>query len=305
MRILGIIGGLVGLAVVAGGSYAALDFYAGEQARRRAELLADPLRREGNVVTLGPVRGEIVGDKLVIRDVQVNTLGGRRITIGAIRVNRFDWNHPDKPRYADVSAEGIRVDLGKLDASLRKALDAVNLKAIVLDARLAQSYDPKTGIFELRDLTLSARNFGTITLGLKVKGWEPATLGKFTGGITSLPALLGVLGAQTELHGFFVRFEDAGAVKTVFGVLAAREGEGDWEGLRDRTVRQLRRLHKRMKDRIAREALDAFARFLEKPGVIRAVVKPATPVQLGRLGALWAIDPVSLKDRLGLKIETE
>lgn len=304
MRIVATIGGLVGLALLAGGSYAALDLYADDQARRRAESLADPLRRQGNVVTLGPVRGQVMGDKLVIRDVRVNTLGGRRLTIGAVRVNRFDWANPDKPRYADVSVEGMRIDLGKIDRTLRDALDTVKLSEVVIDARLVQTFDPETGIFELKNLTVSARIWGTLTVALKVRGWDPGTLGKFSGGVTSLPALLGVIGAQTELHGFALRFEDKGAVEAFFRVRGALQGRS-WRRERRDAVRTLRRLAKRTKDRIAREALTAFATFLEKPAVIRVVVKPASPVQMGRLGALWAIDPDGLKDRLGLKVEAQ
>lgn len=304
MRIVATIGGVVGLALLAGGSYAALDIYASEQARRRAEMLADPLRHQGNVVTLGPVRGELMGDKLVIRNVRVNSLGGRRLTIGAVRVNRFDWAHPDKPRHADVSVEGIRIDLGKLDKTLRDALDTVKLSDVVIDARLIQEYDPKTGLYEIKRFTLTARNWGTLTVAIKVRGWSPGTLGKFTGDITSMPALLGVLGAQTELHGFMLRFEDKGAVEAYFRVRAALDGR-NWEREQRAAVRRLQRMARRNKDRIAREALAAFAAFLDKPGTIRAVVKPTSPVKLGRIGALWAIDPESLKDRLGVSVEAQ
>jgi hypothetical protein len=304
MRIVATIGGVLGLALLAGGSYAALEIYSGQQGRQRAEALVDPLRRDGNVITLGPVRGELRGDKLVIRDVTVNTPAGRRLTIGAVRVGRYDWDNPDRPRFADVSVEGIRIDLGKIDKALRDALDTVKLSDVVIDARLVQDYDPKTGIFELRNFTLAARNWGTLTLAIKVRGWDPSTLGKLSGGITGWPSLLGVAGAQTELHHFQLRFEDKGAVEAYFRVRAALDG-GGWERERRATVRALARMARRTKDRIAREALTAFADFLQKPAVLTAVVKPATPVQLGRLGAIWAIDPDGLKERLGLKVEAQ
>lgn len=305
MRIVATIGGVVGLALLAGGSYAALDIYASSQAKKRAEMLADPFRQQGNVVTLGPVRGELMGDKLVIRDIKVNTLGGRRVTIGALTVNRFDWSNPNKPRYADVSANGIRIDLGKIDQALKKALETVKLSEIVIDARLVQSFDPKTGLFQIQNFTIKARNWGNLTLALKVRGWDPGTLGKFSGGVTDLPALLGVIGAQTELHGFFIRFEDKGAVEAYFRVITMMAGKENWRRTRRQVVRRLKSQAKRTKDRIAKEALSAFAKFLENPKTIQAVVKPSSPVRLGRLGAIWAIAPDSLKDRLGLKVEAQ
>ncbi len=303
MKLKWLFAGLAALGIVGGGGYAAVDHFANAEAKKRAEIFARDMRKHVNEFTYGSVKVSPIGQSIEMRDVAVVTKKGERVKVASVTIKNFDWTGGATPRYADIVIAGadlpsdLVVDLLRLPllprGETKRMLDKAGYGRALGDIHVGYRYDEATREFEIRDNRVELAGLGTFTLNLKF------------GNVQSIAAKneveLAGIGLQATLVGASLVFRDATLVSRMIKAYAADKGLSEAEA-QARFLADIRAERERQSEPLAREGLDALARFVERPGEIGLAVSPATPYPLMSFFMTGVGDVRALKQRLGLTI---
>jgi hypothetical protein len=292
----GLIGAVVGLAVMVAAGYAAAVVYINNDGQRLAESYFQPWGPRGKV-TFGSVTKSMFDDRLTISDITVQAPDGRRYKIKRIIVRDYDWLHLRRPRHADVTVQGAETTPAGLGPVWGPPVKAAGLDRLVATAHYRYHWDGDTKRFVIDTVRIDFSGLGVLTLSAVV---ELAQFPDFRQLRRSGQLL--ELGTNAKLRRASARFRNQALVRYIVQGYAAAHGLDPAEA-RKRLIESLEHDRRRARDPIKRDALRAAIAFIEKPGVIEAAAAPAVPVSLMQAGALFALSPREFKRTLGLKIE--
>lgn len=294
----GLIGAVVGLAVMVVAGYAAAVVYINNDGRRLAELYFKPWGGRGKV-TFGAVDKSLLSDTLTITDITVRAPDGRRYKIKRIVVRDYDWLNLRRPRYADVVIEKAETTPSGLGPAWAPTVKAAGLDKLIASAHYRYRYNDETKRFIIETVKVEIDGVGVLTMSARFSLDQYPDFRRLRD-----PGQLLQLGASAKLIGARASFRNTALVRHVIQAYAAARGLSP-EDARKQLLEDLDRDRRRAKDPIQREALTATIAFIEKPGRIEAVAAPAAPVSVASATALFALSPRELKRTLGLKIEAK
>ncbi len=294
----GLIGAVVGLAVMVAAGYAAAVVYINNDGRRLAEIYFKPWGGRGKV-TFGSVDKSMFEDTLTIGDITVRAPDGRSYKIKRIVVRDYDWLNLRRPRYADVTIDKAETTPEGLGPAYAPTVKAAGLDRLVASAHYRYRYNDATKRFVIETVRVEIDKVGVLTLSARFELDQYPDFERLRD-----PAQLMQLGGSFKLIGARASFRDRDLARHIVQAYAANRGVSADEA-RSELVEMIERDGRRKKDPIQREAFAAAASFIKMPGRIEAVVAPAAPVSVTSAAALLYMNPGELKRTLGLKIEAK
>jgi hypothetical protein len=178
-------------------------------------------------------------------------------------------------------------------ADAKRLLDNAGYGRAVGDIQVGYRYDETTREFEVRDNKVEIAGLGTLALNLKLANVQSIAIR------TEAEALAVAL--PMTLVGASLTFRDATLVSRLVKAYAQDKGLSEADA-HARFLAEIRAERERQSEPLAREALDALARFIERPGEIGLHVTPPAPYPLMSFIISGLGDPRALKQRLGLTI---
>lgn len=305
--------GIGALVAVGGGGYFAADHFANAKLKERADIFARDMRKVTKEFRYGAVRADILGQSIVMSDVEFVTLTGDRIKAAIVAVKDFDWRLSGPPRYADIEIKRADVPSTALTnlarasgqfgaligvstgpaADAQRLLDRAGYKRTTSDFFVRYRLDEDTGEFELSNVQLAVSDLGEVVLNLRL-GNVPRK------GVNDGAALLSA-GMTTTLVSASIAFKDRQLVSRLLKAHAAERNISEAEALQ-RVLRDLKEERDQTRDPVHREALEALLRFIERPNEIRLALEPQRPVPLMAMGLQFLGGRSFAKDAFGLKI---
>lgn len=292
----GLIGAVVGLAVLLAAGYAAAVVYINNDGRRLAELYFKPWGGRGKVA-FGSVDRSMFEDTLTISDITIRAPDGRNYKIKRIVVRDYDWLNLRRPRYADVTVEGAETTPEGLGPAYAPTVKAAGLDKLVASAHYRYRYNDETKRFVIETVKVEIDKIGVLTLSAQFSLDQYPDFQRLRD-----PSQLLVLGGSFKLIGARASFRNQELVQHIVQAYAASRGV-DAEKARQELVESLDGDRRRSKDPIQKEALAAAIGFIKQPGSIELIIAPAAPVSLAAATFLYAQNAGELKRTLGLKIE--
>jgi hypothetical protein len=294
----GLIGAVVGLAVMVVAGYAAAVVYINNDGRRLAELYFKPWGGRGKV-TFGAVEKSLFDDKLTISDVAVRAPDGRTYKIARIVVRDYDWLNLRHPRYADVVVQKAETTPAGLGPVYGPPVKAAGLDRLIASAHYRYRYEDETKQFIIETVRVDFQGLGVLTMSARFQMNRYPDFGKF-----SDPTQLLQFSSSTKLIGARASFRNQALVQRIVQSYAAANGIAP-DQAKERILKDLGRERRHTKDAIKKEALGAAMAFVEKPGVIEAVAAPASEISLMRASWLLAFNQKGFKSMLGLSIRAK
>jgi hypothetical protein len=294
----GLIGAVVGLAVMVVAGYAAAVVYINNDGRRLAELYFKPWGGRGKV-SFGAVEKSLFDDKLTISDVTVRTPEGRRYKIARIVVRDYDWLNLRHPRYADVTIHKAETTPDGLGPVYGPTVKAAGLDRLIASAHYRYRYEDETKRFTIETVRVDFEGLGVLTMSAR---FSMARYPDFRQ--LRKPSQLLQFGGSIKLIGARAAFRNRALVQRIVQSYATANNVGPDEA-KEAILKDLERERRRTKDPVKKEALGAVAAFVKKPGVIEAVAAPASEISLMRASWLLAFNQKGFKSMLGLSIRAK
>lgn len=300
-------GGIVAVVAVAAGVYFGVLRGGGSgdaaAAKERADKVFAGMKERGGEVTYKSA--ETPSGGLVLKDVTITGKDAsgksQSATVGEIRINRFDWDNPKQPAFADLEYRKLRIPQLAENPGFKEFATVTGQSDLVINAKASYTYDKASKTIELKTGDAEVEGIGTISITAKIEGID---ITQFEGLTQPDPGkLMGMMGT-IKLHGLRIAFKDAGgAAKLIkFGAHKEKKSEAD---MKAQMIAQLGQA-KAAPFKIAREAGAAAESFLNKPGTIAIEARPAAAFAFAQLmGLMGKPDPAAidkLTADLGLKV---
>ncbi len=225
-------------------------------------------------------------------------------TAGEVRINKFDWDNPKQPAFADVEYKKLRVPQMTENEGFKEFSKVTGQSDIVINAKAAYTYDRATKTIELKTGDAEVEGIGTLSISAKIEGLDIAQLEGMT---QPDPTKMMGMVATLKLHSLRIAFKDAGGMAKLvkFGAHKEKKSEADIKAQMLAGIGQA----KAAPFKIAREAATAAETFVNKPGTFAIEAKPSAPFAFAQLMALMGQPNPALIDKLtadlGLKITAQ
>ncbi|MFO0986090.1 MAG: hypothetical protein U1F37_01800 [Alphaproteobacteria bacterium] len=289
-------GGLVAVVAVAAGVYFGVLRGGGPgdaaAAKERADKLFAVLKERGGELSYKSAEAPSGG--LVLKDVTINQKdpSGKAvaITVGEIRVARYDWDNPKQPAFAEAEYRKLRIPQLTDNPGFKEFASVTGLSDIVINARFSYTYDKANKTIDVKTGDSEFEGLGTLSFTAKAEGVD---IDQFNGVAQLDPAkLMGMVGT-VRLHGLRLAFKDAGGAAKLVKFGAHKEKKSEAE-LKAQMLAQLAQA-KAAPFKIAREAAAAAESFLGKPGTFAIEARPAAPFAFAQLmGLMGKPDPAAI-----------
>lgn len=301
MSIRGILGGVIGMAIMAGAIALAVVVFANSIVVQQVDGLMARLRDAGATrATYKTAEADLFSRSISVTGVDVQNRDKDVFRIARIDVDRFDFFNARRPRYADIrvgAAAIIAGDGSPLSALLRQ----VGLTRLTGRMRLGFKAEPDKRLFTLTRFRIDTPELGELSISGRFGNWSRTVL-------VSLQRAIAGQGPDAFRRSRLVIYEaklayrDRGLVNRYLEFLAERK-DTKLSTLKAGIRRDLRRIRKELKGRKlapVREMIDVLAAFIRKPGRLSVSAEPGSGA---RLSELVKMDLAALKSRLQLSIK--
>lgn len=276
-------------------------------AKERADKIVGSVKAKGGDATYTSATTN--GDGVVLKDVVANRKdpAGKttNVTIGEVRVNKYDWGSPNQPAYADVEYKKLRFPGMKDDAQFKEFATVTGLSEVVANIKFNYTLDKATKVIDLKTGDVEVEGMGTLSITGKIDGVDIAQVESMQGAADP-GKLMGMLGAM-RIHGLRISFKDAGGTAKVIKFGAHKEKKTE-EQVRQDALAQVAQ-GKNAPFRIAREATTAAESFIKSPGTFTIEAKPKTPFAVAKLMTLMSkVDPAAIDgmtEEAGLTVKAQ
>ena len=303
-------GGIVAVVAVAAGVYFGVLRGGGTSgsgdpavAKERVEKLFAATKAQGNDITYKSA--EAPGGGLVLKDVTMTRKDAsgkpQNATADEIRINRYDWNNPKQPAFADIEYKKLRIPQLTENPGFKEFSQVTGQKDAVINAKASYTYDAASKTVDLKMADAEIEGIGTISVSTKLEGLDIA---QFENMQQFDPSKLMGMMATLKLHNLRVAFKDAGGMAKLmkFGAHKEKKSEAD---IKAQMLTQIGQA-KAAPFKIAREAGAAAESFVNKPGTIAIEAKPSAPFAFAQFMALMGQPNPEQIDKLttdlGLKV---
>jgi hypothetical protein len=303
MSVRGIIGGLVGMAVMAAAIAAAVVVFANGLVVEQVDSLMTRLRNSGAIkATYATAEADLLSQSITITGIDIQGRDKDIFRVSRIDVDRFDFFNARQPKYADVRLTGGAIIAG--DGSPLSALfRQVGLTRLTGTLRLGFTAEHDKRLFTLTRLRIATPELGELSLSGRFGNWSRQVL-------TSLQRAIAGGGpdafrrSRLVIYEAKVDYRDRGLVNRYLKFLADRQDTSLSKykaGIR-RDLRKIKKVLKGRKLAPVRKMIDILANFIRKPRVLQITAEPGSPA---RLSELVKLDLAALRTRLQLSIKAK
>ena len=228
---------------------------------------------------------------------------GRPTEIAAdeLRVRRIDWNNVSMSPYGDIEIRGLTATNERIAAIAA----ASGMSTTVADLTARWDYAADSRIMDLQTLEFAIREWGTLSLTMRLHGLEPAAWENIQDRREMDPAYVVGLMAGAKIGRFSLSFKDNGAIDRLATKRAEVTGT-ERQQIIDQALKGLE-IHKAAQNHaIVRQAFDALIQFVKTRGTIAVEAMPKRPIALLRLALADRSSPDGidrLARELGLSVE--
>ncbi len=277
---------------------------ANPELQKRAESLFEEMKKNGGSVRWDAVEPGKTADGLVLKGVTITSKDNRSTKIEAIEIRSFDWANREEPKFLDLGVRGAVITAEALDAEGAQNFKELGYERLTINADLSYKFDDPSKTLEISKLVIDIVEAGEFQFALTMSGVSPADLKAATGNSAdkdkkdSSDAIMGVL-ARLNIVGAEIGYKDKSLVQRAIKMDAKKKNATEQQA-KAAILADLAKERQQAKDDVTREFIDAAIKFLNNPGEIRLVAKPAAPANIMGAVMLAMSNPAQLKQMLGL-----
>lgn len=301
MSFRGIVGGAIGLVVVALAIALAVQVFANSIVVERLDRIMAGLRQSGaERATYQSAKVDLFSRSVTVTGLDIRLAEKDEIRIAEAVAVRYDIFNARQPAYGqfDISGITVRAGNGSRLSALFRQFGATQVAGRI---QLAFRANHQLRIVDIDQLDIDLTDTARLQVSGKMGNWNRkallALIRAFAGDGTQA-----FRGTGLEIHFATLTYQDRGFVNRYLKFLAAREDRKLGRYKRD-MLRDLRKARRALKgDRLDRERklLEAMIEFIRKPGILVVKLEPDNPVKVAEIPALD--DPVRLRSRLRLTL---
>ena len=302
MSIRGVLGGIVGMVIMAAAIAAAVVVFANSLVVEQVDGWMARLRSAGATkASYRMAKADLLSRSVTVTGIDILGREKDAFKIARIDVDRYDFFNARQPRYADLRVTGVSIAAG--DGSPLSALFRwVGLTRLTGDMRLSFTADPGKRLLTVKQFRVAAPALGVLSFSGRFGNWSRQVL-------SSLQRAIAGSGPDAFRRSRLVFYEakldfrDKGLVNRYLKFLANRE-DTSLSKYKAAIRKDLRRLKRELKGRKLapiRQMIDALSRFIRKPRSLKIAAEPGNPV---RIAELIRLNLAALKSRLQLSIKT-
>jgi hypothetical protein len=297
--------GVTALGVCVAGAYFVLTAISEQQAHARVEQAAGEIRKHVKQFDYAEVSVAPLNRSVEIKDVRLADGFGRAFSIGAVRIEQFDWMAHDIPRYATVRLSGVRVSV---DANAAPLLGSYGYDHVEAQVEFGYALDERGRTLEMK-LRLDATDVGVLTFAVTIGGVDSALIGEGMRSVRNPSAMdslsMGIASLAVTLIEASATYEDRSLMERSIKAEAERSRKGR-DQVRAELLQTVTRQRGGASDPQTLQAFDAVSGFIRQPGAIRLSLTPRPPASYAEILAnLMAGQQGALADRLQVRVTRE
>jgi hypothetical protein len=308
--IVGMVGSLVSTAAVAGAGYYGWELYqAGSLEKRFAAFQSFEQTLDiGFKYDRDRIKGEAFTPGFALERVTI-VADDKQIPIDRVVFRRFDWNHPQHPRFADIALIGMKLKgsvLGAaLGADLGKALADPHFETVTVDVVLrhetetVEAEDPKTKRkiqttkVAIKEFQVTVHGLATLTAAIDLEDFDVQPLA-VARTVRKWPPLVRLLGEHVRLAGMRVVYQDDGLMQKIIEAKAEEIGKNELRA-RGYYVHELQRDAQATRSAVGSNRFDAayfrpmisYVEHYDRRAGFTLTIAPPAPIEIRRLFVMW------------------
>lgn len=221
----------------------------------------------GLTVQYGDLAVDIIGQAVVLEDVEAVLPQGQRVAAQRVVIKAFDQIHP-VPHFLSATAEGVVLDASEANfGTLASALKCMGYETVSGDVSLTYKFHPDTNTLTLTNLNVHALDMMDVELSASVDRLDLDAV--------RVEKLVGVRLVQADLElvdrSFVERLVALGAQQT--GMAA-----GQMREMCAVELDVLAEMAAKSKNPEAENVLRGIKRFSQDPGTLSMTIRPEEPV---------------------------
>ncbi|HIJ56345.1 MAG TPA: hypothetical protein HPQ03_09490 [Deltaproteobacteria bacterium] len=238
---------------------------------------------------------DILGPSIRLKDVVITPKFWKE----EIRIDEgvfYDLKNEDGiPSNIRFNLEGIHFKITRPNSFLKPYIDSMGLENVKADLECAVSYDKKDRILNVKQIKLGAGGVGKAQLSLRLKNFDPETIGSLPQNIVLLLITL----SGVSIESAEIKYQDETLMDKIITV-AARQKSQQADDYYQSIVQRLEQAFENETDPDVKTAIKGILDFMKKKDKVSIMVAPKRPVPIGKL--YWIRDLKRLVDLLGIKI---
>ena len=320
----GIVGAIVGVVIVAavavgayfiffagpGGSGPAVtgtSLPGGMTAKQAADKIVASATKQGRTMAYGAAEAD--GGTLVMKDVTVTMPNGQGpLKIGEMRLNKYDYDNPDLPTYADLEYRKLSLGPFMQTPQGKQFMQMLGVDDILVDVHAAYSYDATNKVLDVTKLVIDADKLAEINMTMKLGGIDLAKMQDVQKGGKPDPAAMMGLMQTLQIYNFTLSIKDDGVREAILKSVAKQQNS-EADKIKTQIVAMMTALKgaPQAKAAIAQEALTAAIATIQDGGTITLKIAPDQAVAVMSLAPTFMGGPTpekldALKKQLNLSI---
>lgn len=296
----GIIGGLIGLVILAVGGYFAFTGVADDKLKERADKFVASLNKQpGMNVTYGSVKSDVVNQGMIINNVVVDRGAKGTVKIDRVEIKDYDWIN-EQPRHATIAVRGIQLPMAELSKGNTGALSKMGYSNVVLNATMNYLYDPDKKTLVVKQFQVDGNDIGTLSLQFSYGNVPQMDQNKDQFDPKKNPKAM-MMFMQMTIVSASISFKDNSLVSRLLKAHAAEKNISEAEA-KTKILAEIDGKLKTVKSDLEREGLRAARKFVENPGTISITLSPPRPVPMMMFMAAAQKGGAQVKQMFGVNI---
>ena len=153
---------LIAIVVTLAVGFFVTQYFVDRAANRQVDRLIAKLPA-GTTVTYGSLRGSLIGDKVRLRDIRLNTPETGPARIERLTLASFDPFNA-VPHYVRMSVRGFEMRAERASPDTRRVMKELGYDRIVVDVDYDYRYDAQRKVLVVEKARISGKNVGTLEL---------------------------------------------------------------------------------------------------------------------------------------------
>lgn len=283
---------LIATVVVLAVGFFVAQYFVDRAANRQVDRLISRLPA-GTTVSYGSIKGSLIGDKVRMRDIKLNTPETGPAKIDRIVLASFDPLNT-VPHYVKMQVRGFEMRADRASANTRSMMRRLGYDRIVVDVDYAYRYDAGRRTLIVEKARISGQQVGTLELTGRFDNVPSIE-------INSYSALIAVA-MQSVVRRVRIVYDDASLADRIMKAQAKSDGKPEAE-VRNELLARLDGELRKSKSAQYRRELQHLRAFVQKPGRLVIEANPKRPIPVFLIAA--AGEPDSIRRLLGIKLRLQ
>lgn len=283
---------LIATVVVLAVGFFVAQYVVDRAANRQVDRLISKLP-PGTTVSYGSIRGSLIGDKVRMRDIKLNTPETGPAKIERLVLTSFDPLNT-VPHYVKMQVRGFEMRADKASAATRAVMQRLGYERMVVDVDYAYRYDASRRVLVIEKARISGRQVGTLELSGRFDNVPSIDVSTYGGLIATA--------MQSVVRGIRIVYDDASLADRILRAQAKSSGKAEVD-YRNGLLAALDGELRKSKSPQYRRELQHLRAFVQKPGRLVIEASPKRPIPVFLIAA--AGEPDAIRRLLGIKLRVQ